>query len=568
MKIIFNLFFDLVYKFPFHFIILLIFIFSQSFLNLASVITLAPVIDLMSLKTTEEYSFITIYFKNFANYFGYNLELIYVFIFFSIAIITVAFLNILIEFILLKIKYSVLNYLLTDTLKQFFKSKLSFFVMGNMGTLLNSFGNEVSKIGNTFGGLATVGANILQSLIFLLLPLTLSFQLTLSFLVLALFITSPLWIIKGLTYKLGKKNTETANVNTGVLHTALTSAKLIISYACQVQTIDLYKKTIQDHIKVSIPFQLITRALPIIFSPLAIIAALVVIYYNFINGFPLGEMVVIFFSLTRLIPTVGVVLHGLNAVQGFIPAYEQLLRLKNESKKYQENNEGKKFKKLFNKIEFYNVNFSFKNRNFKLQNLNIVFKKGKTTAIVGESGSGKTTVVDLLMGLYFYDSGKIKIDELDFEDLNLNSFRSKIGYVPQESQMFDLSIRDNIKWAKPLATDEEIYKVCEVANIKSYIDDLPLKLDTILGERGVLMSGGQRQRLALARSLIRNPEILILDEATSSLDMKSEGLINQSLKHLSSKGMTIIIVAHRSIILENADVIYKFDNGKIINSVK
>ena len=567
MNTMYKLFLDLLSKFPFYFIILLLVIFAQSFLNLASVIVLAPLVDLMSLKSIEEYSYITVYFNNFANYFGYKLELIYVFIFFSVSILGVALFNILIEYILLTIKYTVINYLLNDTLSQFFKSKLSFFVMGNMGTLLNSFGNEVNKIGNTFGGLATVSANILQSIVFLIIPLMISFKITLSFLIVASILTSPLWIIKGLTYKLGKLNTETDNILIGVLHTALTSAKLIISYASQLQTLNLYKKALFNHVKVSIPFQLITRALPLIFSPLAIISSLIVIYYNFKHGFPLSEMIIILFSIQKLIPTMGVVLHGLNAIQGFIPAYEQLQRLKNESKKYEEITGDKKFDQLISKIEFSNVEFSFQDRKFKLENLNIIFKKGQTTAIVGPSGSGKTTVIDLLMGLYFYDSGKIKIDEIDFKEIDLNSFRSKIGYVPQESQMFNLSIRDNLKWSYPLATDNEIYRVCEIANIKSYIDDLPLKLDTFLGERGVLMSGGQRQRLALARALIRKPEILILDEATSSLDLKSEELINKSLKLLSKQGMTIIIVAHKSIILENADIVYNLNNGKIIKSV-
>ena len=566
MKSLFLILTKLIFKFPISFLIYLFLLIFQSIFNIFNILSIAPVVDLMTNKEPDQYSNITTFFANNLSLIGLNLNILIVFIIFSFSLIMSAIVNIFIQYVLLVIKYKVVNFLLIDSLTQFFKSKINFFQEGDMGTLLNSFNREVSKIGNTFGGLATVISSAFQAFVFLVLPLVISPKLTLSFLIIISFIIVPFWFVKGITYKLGKFNTETANKMSGILHSALTSAKLIISYAAQKQTIKIYQSSIIEHARYSVLFQLLNKSVSLIFTPLGTIAALIVLYYYYTFGYPLSELILILFAISRLVPVVSVVLHGVNSIQGFIPAFEQLERLKNDSKKYEETLQNNIFSTFSSSIEVKSLSYNHSSRGFKIKNLNLTFLKGKTSAIIGESGSGKTTVIDLLLGLYNFDKGQILIDGKDLNSLNLNSFRKKIGYVPQESQMFNLSIRDNFKWVLPSATDLDILNCCKISKIKDFIDSLPEGLDTIIGERGVLMSGGQRQRLSLARALLKKPEILILDEATSSLDKKSEELIIQSLDNLSKEGLTIIIVAHKSSLIENADIVYLMKSGQIIDS--
>ena len=193
----------------------------------------------------------------------------------------------------------------------------------------------------------------------------------------------------------------------------------------------------------------------------------------------------------------------------------------------------------------------------------MVINTGEMTAIVGESGSGKSTVVDLVLGLQSPNSGEITIDDIPFNDLDQNSFRQKVGYVPQDAILFYSSIRDNLLWAVDKANDEELWRALELSNSDQFVYDLPDGIDTVVGDRGTRLSGGQRQRIALARALLREPDLLILDEATSALDSESEVSIQYSIEKLSKK-MAILIVAHRLSTISKADNIYVMQSGKIV----
>ena len=182
---------------------------------------------------------------------------------------------------------------------------------------------------------------------------------------------------------------------------------------------------------------------------------------------------------------------------------------------------------------------------------------------MGESGAGKTTIIDLILGLHLPDKGQVLLDEKTLEAYNLNSYRNRVGYVPQEPYLFNTSIRENLLWAFSGATDDDIWRACRLANADQFVRDLHAQLDTVLGDRGVRVSGGQRQRLALARAIVRKPDLLILDEATSALDSESERLIQQSIDALA-KEMTMIVIAHRLSTIQNADYVYVLNEGRVV----
>ena len=184
-------------------------------------------------------------------------------------------------------------------------------------------------------------------------------------------------------------------------------------------------------------------------------------------------------------------------------------------------------------------------------------------ALVGESGSGKSTITDLLLGLQLPVSGQILIDNIPLSEYKQNSFRERVGYVPQEAILFHTSVRDNLLWAHETSDENQLWDALRMANAEMFVKELPHGIDTIVGERGVRMSGGQRQRIALARALIRKPELLILDEATSALDTESENLIQNSIEKIAKK-ITTVIVAHRLSTIKKADMVFVVQNGEII----
>ena len=217
---------------------------------------------------------------------------------------------------------------------------------------------------------------------------------------------------------------------------------------------------------------------------------------------------------------------------------------------------------LKKKLQFNDVNFSYPGRKPALDSVSLEVKKGMMTALVGQSGAGKTTTVDLMLGLYQQSSGQILLDGKELAEYDINSYRQRIGYVPQDPQLFNTTVRENLLWSDPEASKQDIWHACSLANAEQFVRELPDQLETVLGDRGVRLSGGQRQRLALARAIIRKPDLLILDEATSSLDTESEKFIQQSIDRLAGE-LTIVVIAHRLSTIRNADYVYVLDNGKI-----
>ncbi len=213
-------------------------------------------------------------------------------------------------------------------------------------------------------------------------------------------------------------------------------------------------------------------------------------------------------------------------------------------------------------ISFENVTFNYGEADV-LNNLSLSLKKGEIFALVGPSGGGKTTICHLLPRFYNINEGVIKIDGVDINDITAESLRKNIGIVQQDVYLFNASIKDNILYGNPSATDEEVIEAAKRANIHEFVLTLEKGYDTVIGERGVRLSGGQKQRLSIARVFLKNPPILILDEATSALDNATEVLIQKSLDELC-KGRTTLIVAHRLSTVKNANTIAVVANGEIV----
>ena len=253
---------------------------------------------------------------------------------------------------------------------------------------------------------------------------------------------------------------------------------------------------------------------------------------------------------------------NMNLNQG-ISAAARILPIIDQKHNIKDLDNARNIKIINSDIKFDNVNFSYQNEGDEtLKSINLEFKGGKMTSLVGHSGSGKSTILNLIPRFFDANSGDIIIDGQSIYKSTLKSLRSEISMVSQETTLFDDTIKNNIKYAKPNATDEDVFKVAKLSFCEDFIKNLPDKFDTIIGENGVRLSGGEKQRLSIARAMMKESSIILLDEATSSLDSETESKIQEALKILT-KNKTTIVIAHRLSTILNSNNIYVIDSGEV-----
>ena len=252
-----------------------------------------------------------------------------------------------------------------------------------------------------------------------------------------------------------------------------------------------------------------------------------------------------------------------DSYQKAMASFRRIINLKNTSPTI--GNGTEKLESFDEKIKISNLNFEYVKNFPVLNNISIDIAKGQTTAIVGSTGSGKSTLIKLILRLYDSTSGEIKFDGKNIRDLELDSLRNKIGLVSQDIFLFEGTVFENIAYGNLDANDEEVWEAARLSESDKFINQLPNKENTIVGERGQKLSGGQRQRISIARAILKNPEILILDEATSAVDNETEAAIQRSINTLK-KGRTVIAIAHRLSTIRNADIIYVLEGGKVVES--
>ena len=278
------------------------------------------------------------------------------------------------------------------------------------------------------------------------------------------------------------------------------------------------------------------------------------------NFFSFLAAMMLAYQPVRALSTLNMVINqGLSAASRILPIIDQKNTIKNSTTATPLTIED-------SKINFNNINFSYEvNEGPTLQSINLEFKGGKMTSLVGHSGSGKSTILNLIPRFYDAKSGDILIDGQSIYNATIESLRSEISMVSQETTLFDDTIKNNIKYGRPEASDEELFKVAKLSYCDEFINILPNKFDTLIGENGVRLSGGEKQRLSIARAMMKQSSIILLDEATSSLDSETESKIQDALKILT-KNKTTIVIAHRLSTILSSDNIYVIDKGKIIDN--
>jgi ABC-type multidrug transport system fused ATPase/permease subunit len=530
-----------------------------------TVISIAPIVDLYLHPDLKEISPLTLKAVGLFKSMGIPATLWTFCATFLIVLVLKNVLLIFVKYIFFQLKYMVLKDVAVESMESFFSAKWTFFSSSEQGTVINTFLIELNRVGDAFGQLGFLVSSGSQIVIFGLTPLIFAPQPALICAGLAALFTVPVLLLGKVNYRFGVANVRTSNAMSSVLREIFDGAKVVKGFGASEQEIDRYGRTFDAHRKATVKAQALNGSIALVYEPLGMCALFATLLLGTLVDVAVSELVLVLWGLKSLMPHVGGVLAARNVMIGFLPSYEQLLRLKADAEANAAKVGTRPFETLIDGIEFDGVTFAYPNREPILNSLSLTIPKGKIIAIVGSSGTGKSTVVDLALGLNEPTSGTIKIDGVNLSEFAPEQFRRCLGFVPQDAVLFNLSVRDNLTWAKPDASEDEILDASRRAYAMEFIDLMPKGLDTLIGDRGVRLSGGQRQRLALARAIIRKPEILVLDEATSALDTHSERLIQQAIDELAGE-TTIVVVAHRLSTIVNADQIYVLQHGSVVES--
>jgi ABC-type multidrug transport system fused ATPase/permease subunit len=447
---------------------------------------------------------------------------------------------------------------------------MSFFTQNRVGEINSRISADITQIQDTF---TTTLAEFLRQLILivggLIFITVISPQLTLFMLALI-----PAIVIVGIFFgryirKISRQVQDTVAESNTIVQETMQGIVNVKAFANEFLELKRYRKSIKEIAVLSLK-SAFSRGLFASFIILALFGAIVGIVWYATHLLQSGEItfgeVISFVIYTSFIgASIGGIAELYAQIQKAVGSTERIFEIMDQAPEDIElENQSSSIKRLHGAVKFDHVHFSYPSRKelTVLNDISFEAKAGERIAIVGPSGAGKSTITQLLLRFYEPDSGKILIDDRLASDYTLTELRNHMAIVPQDVLLFGGSIRENILYGNPDATEDEIIQAAKKANAHDFIIGFPESYDTLVGERGIALSGGQRQRIAIARAVLKDPSILILDEATSSLDSESERLVQDALEQLMI-GRTSFIVAHRLSTIRNADRILVIDRGVV-----
>lgn len=451
------------------------------------------------------------------------------------------------------------------------KMPLDFFTSTKTGEVINRVTNDVDSIdGVVSGTLVMILMNFTVIVTTLITIFLLDWRLSLVSLAVLPFMVAPLWPVGRKMYEIRKATREKRDEMQSIGQETLSVSGIVLLKSFNRETFerDRYHRLGSELMNHEIRLAMVGRWFMALISAMVILGpACIWLYGGWLcihSGITVGLVVTFVSLLSRLYTPVaslaGVQIQVMTALAVFERIFDYL-----DLEEEQDDSNLPKLNASAGEIRFDHVNFAYPNGRQAIVDVTFRVKPGQMAALVGPSGAGKTTISMLLPRFYVQQEGQIFIDGQDVREVKLASLRENIGIVTQETYLFHDTVLNNLTYARPNATREEVVAACKAANIHEFIENLENKYDTTVGERGHKLSGGERQRLAIARVLLKNPQILILDEATSSLDSENEALIQAALTPLI-KGRTSLVIAHRLSTIVQADLILVVEDGRIVES--
>jgi ATP-binding cassette subfamily C protein len=447
-------------------------------------------------------------------------------------------------------------------IRSLMSARWRYFIDQPAGRLANSMTNEAFLASHCYDLVCRFIAEGFQVLAYLGVACLVSWKMTLVGLVGAAISGAVLSRFIGMARRAAEKQTRLLSTVAGRLVDGLQGIKPLKAMACEERLGPLLESEIRALNEARSKQVLASAGMRSMHEPLLLLVLAAGGYFAFrLMQADLEALMVLMLLAWRSLVRVGNLQTYYQELARYESAFRSLRSAIEKAKAAEEKDSGSSIPLLSDTITFHNVTFSYGEEEI-LKNVSLRIAARSFTSIVGASGSGKTTIADLVVGLVRPDSGEVYIDRLPMSEVNLKAWRSKIGYVPQETLLFHDTVFTNVTLGDPNLSRDDVERSLRSAGAWEFVDALPEGMDTRVGERGGRLSGGQRQRIALARALARNPELLILDEVTSALDPASEAQIADRLKELRGK-VTILAISHQQAFVDAADEIYVVDRGSI-----
>lgn len=446
---------------------------------------------------------------------------------------------------------------------------LDFYSQTRVGDLINRLGGEVGRATGAISTLIRIVITVITVLVFVGLLLAISWQLTLASTVLLALVAGVNQYSINRAKAFGKDLSEMSKAySIGVLE-ALQGIRLVKATGNEEREYQRLHKLIRDRELADFKSNANYAAIAPVSEVTGIVGLLAIVFLGrtfFAQQLEALSTVLLTYLLllSRLLPFISQLNGARGSLANISPSVEIVHDFLRRDNKPFMGNGSVIYKPLREGIHFNQLSFAYPSQpDLVLKDVDLYLPRGTTLALVGSSGAGKSTLADLLPRFYDPTKGCITLDGIDLREFDIKSLRSVMGIVSQDTYLFNTSVRNNIAYARPNATDEEVIAAAKRANAYEFIERLPLGFDTMIGDRGVLLSGGQRQRLAIARALVQDPDILILDEATSALDTVSERLVQAAIEELSRERTTLVI-AHRLSTVQKADQIAVLEKGCVV----
>jgi len=499
-----------------------------------------------------------------------TMSLIFVLMFLIIAIKN-AFLY-LSNILIAKLRFGIIRDLRISLMNNLLEYDIKFFDNIKTGYILGNINMETERMGNFMLAVLQFFSLLARVIVYIAILFVISLKISIIIFLLIASVLLPIELIMKKVKKIGLQTSQSiANYNYKLIE-LISGIRLIKASGTEEMEGESFKTKINNIYHFSYQSNkyihlIIPLSETFIFGLIVIFFLILVnlVKIDFANSFPF--IAIYLLVLAKMLTQLNALNNQRSQAMSNLAAFTSYDKMYDKKDKMTIKSGDKEVSKFSDSIEFRVVKFSYINGKRILNDINLKIPRGKITAFVGTSGAGKSTLVNLILRFYDIESGEILIDGIDLRELDLRKWRKKIGFVSQDIFVFNTSVKENISYGYDGLSDEDIIKAAKAANAHDFIMELPDKYNTILGERGLRLSGGQRQRISIARAIIHNPEIFILDEATSSLDTETEKLINEAIDKLT-KYRTVIAIAHRLSTILHADKIIVLDEGRVIESGK